>query len=116
MYERLLGELRREHEPDKIQDGVFGAMMQVNICNDGPVTIQLDSRKFEYEKPKPHPHISGGVPRKTGQGSKRQPAAGKGNDLTAGVERIALDGAGPSEAGAGVEDDAQSIYSVASAP
>ena len=24
-------------------DGVFGAMMQVNICNDGPVTVTLDS-------------------------------------------------------------------------
>lgn len=25
-------------------------MMSVSIVNDGPVTIQLDSRKFEYEK------------------------------------------------------------------
>lgn len=44
-----------------IQDGEFGAMMIVNIANDGPVTLELDSRKFEYvpvgkessAKPKP---------------------------------------------------------------
>lgn len=29
-------------------DGEFGAMMLVNIANDGPVTLELDSRKFEY--------------------------------------------------------------------
>ncbi|CAG8529487.1 7792_t:CDS:2 [Paraglomus occultum] len=33
-------------------DGVFGAMMVVNIANDGPVTLELDSRKFTYiDKP-----------------------------------------------------------------
>lgn len=31
-----------------LQDGEFGAMMIVNIANDGPVTLELDSRKFEY--------------------------------------------------------------------
>lgn len=29
----------------KIETGVFGAHMQVNICNDGPCTILLDSEK-----------------------------------------------------------------------
>jgi D-tyrosyl-tRNA(Tyr) deacylase len=28
----------------KIQTGVFGANMQVNLCNDGPVTIIIDSK------------------------------------------------------------------------
>jgi D-tyrosyl-tRNA(Tyr) deacylase len=30
--------------PERVQDGVFGAMMQVALCNDGPVTILLDSK------------------------------------------------------------------------
>ena len=28
----------------KIQTGVFGANMQVELCNDGPVTIIIDSK------------------------------------------------------------------------
>ncbi len=29
-----------------VQQGVFGADMQVSLCNDGPVTILLDSKKL----------------------------------------------------------------------
>jgi D-tyrosyl-tRNA(Tyr) deacylase len=29
-----------------VADGVFGAMMQVELCNDGPVTIWLDSEEL----------------------------------------------------------------------
>ncbi len=43
MYEDLLVELRKQHAQDKIQNGQFGAMMEVNIVNDGPVTIELES-------------------------------------------------------------------------
>ena len=28
----------------KVQTGVFGAVMEVELCNDGPVTLVLDSR------------------------------------------------------------------------
>lgn len=28
-----------------VQEGIFGADMQVSLCNDGPVTILLDSKK-----------------------------------------------------------------------
>lgn len=31
----------------RIASGVFGADMQVNLCNDGPVTIMLDSKIIE---------------------------------------------------------------------
>ncbi|KAJ1655578.1 D-tyrosyl-tRNA(Tyr) deacylase [Dispira simplex] len=44
-YELFLEKLRSAYKPDKIQDGRFGAMMSVNIQNDGPVTILLDSHK-----------------------------------------------------------------------
>ena len=29
-----------------VADGIFGAMMQVELCNDGPVTIWLDSEEL----------------------------------------------------------------------
>jgi len=35
--------LRREGVK-RVESGIFGAMMQVSICNDGPVTIILDTR------------------------------------------------------------------------
>lgn len=55
-YDRFLGQLRANYSADKVkvsgsiacnavQDGKFGAMMQVSIENDGPVTITLDSRQ-----------------------------------------------------------------------
>ncbi|KAJ2229708.1 D-tyrosyl-tRNA(Tyr) deacylase [Coemansia sp. RSA 485] len=43
-----LGQL---YDPLKIQTGEFGAMMKVALVNDGPVTLELDSRKFSYDKP-----------------------------------------------------------------
>ncbi|MFZ1715269.1 MAG: D-aminoacyl-tRNA deacylase [Saprospiraceae bacterium] len=32
----------------EIQTGVFGAMMEVTLINDGPVTIWMDSKMKEY--------------------------------------------------------------------
>lgn len=45
MYESYIEEMRNEIE--HIATGQFGADMEVVYANDGPVTIQLDSRK-EY--------------------------------------------------------------------
>lgn len=42
-YESLVDKFRKAYRPDAIKDGVFGAMMKVNLVNDGPVTMQLDS-------------------------------------------------------------------------
>ena len=42
MYETFIRESRRKVR--KVQHGVFGAVMQVDLCNDGPFTIILDSR------------------------------------------------------------------------
>ncbi|KAI8803075.1 D-Tyr tRNAtyr deacylase-like domain-containing protein [Cladochytrium replicatum] len=49
-YHAFLDKLRVAHDPDKIQDGVFGAMMDVNIANDGPVTLIVDSRDKQSSK------------------------------------------------------------------
>ncbi len=42
-YEDFMKKLRNQGVP--IQSGEFGAMMKVNIQNEGPVTIVLDSKK-----------------------------------------------------------------------
>ena len=42
MYNEFLALLRDKH--DHVHDGEFGALMEVNIQNDGPVTIILDSK------------------------------------------------------------------------
>ncbi|KAL1709654.1 D-Tyr tRNAtyr deacylase-like domain-containing protein [Schizophyllum commune] len=47
-YGSFLESLGKAYKPDKIKDGKFGAMMSVSLCNEGPVTFTIDSRKFEY--------------------------------------------------------------------
>jgi D-aminoacyl-tRNA deacylase len=43
LYEELVRELRATHVP--VSTGEFQAMMQVELVNDGPVTILIDSKK-----------------------------------------------------------------------
>lgn len=43
LYEKLLQQLGAAYDPTKIKDGKFGAMMEVNIVNSGPVTIEIES-------------------------------------------------------------------------
>ncbi|KAG5673054.1 hypothetical protein PVAND_003131 [Polypedilum vanderplanki] len=43
MYNNLLTQLGNDYDPLKIKDGVFGALMNVQIFNDGPVTITIES-------------------------------------------------------------------------
>ncbi|CAI5962863.1 unnamed protein product [Closterium sp. NIES-65] len=44
-YNDLVHRVRRAYHPDRVKDGIFGAMMEVHIANSGPVTLFLDSRK-----------------------------------------------------------------------
>ena len=46
MYEAFCDQLARVAEVN-VHKGVFGAGMQVSLCNDGPVTIVIDSRNKE---------------------------------------------------------------------
>ncbi|KAF8503670.1 D-tyrosyl-tRNA deacylase [Russula emetica] len=48
MYASFLQFMGTQYSPEKIKDGKFGAMMNVSLTNEGPVTFTLDSRKFEY--------------------------------------------------------------------
>jgi len=42
LYNKFISELRKSGL--KVETGVFGADMKVDLCNDGPVTIILESR------------------------------------------------------------------------
>lgn len=43
LYEQFVKQMEAE-TGKKIQTGEFGAMMQVSLCNDGPVTIIIDTK------------------------------------------------------------------------
>jgi len=43
LYNRFLGILRECYANEKIKDGAFGEMMDVELINDGPVTLVLES-------------------------------------------------------------------------
>lgn len=51
-YGKFLEMMKQKYKPEKIQNGKFGANMQVHIQNDGPVTIILDSKKDKPEEQK----------------------------------------------------------------
>jgi len=43
MYGKFVDKMKEEYgDPDKIKDGKFGAMMDVSLVNDGPVTMQVE--------------------------------------------------------------------------
>ena len=46
MYKAFLTRARADYEEDRIKDGEFGANMLVDIANDGPVTIVLDTSEL----------------------------------------------------------------------
>ncbi|XP_023001753.1 D-aminoacyl-tRNA deacylase-like [Cucurbita maxima] len=43
-YASVVERFGKYYTPDAIKDGVFGAVMKVNLVNDGPVTMQIDSQ------------------------------------------------------------------------
>ena len=43
VFERFVDKVKANYKPEKIQTGLFGAMMHVHIVNDGPVTFTFDS-------------------------------------------------------------------------
>lgn len=45
IYEKIVNKLKNHYNNKKIKTGIFQAMMKVDLVNDGPVTILLDSDK-----------------------------------------------------------------------
>ncbi|KAK8776056.1 hypothetical protein V5799_030598 [Amblyomma americanum] len=52
-YERFLHKIRAEYREDLVKDGEFGALMKVDIQNDGPVTLEIESSAFRKAVPLP---------------------------------------------------------------
>ncbi|BGO88486.1 hypothetical protein NBRC10512_003000 [Rhodotorula toruloides] len=53
MYEDFLQDLKTKYKAERIKDGQFQAMMDVQLVNDGPVTLILDSATDAPAKPAP---------------------------------------------------------------
>lgn len=45
LYERFVTHLRTAIAPQKVVTGVFRAMMNVELVNDGPVTVTVESKR-----------------------------------------------------------------------
>jgi D-tyrosyl-tRNA(Tyr) deacylase len=48
LYKTYIDECRNLLGPEKVREGIFGAMMKIKLINDGPVTILLRS-KNDYQ-------------------------------------------------------------------
>jgi D-tyrosyl-tRNA(Tyr) deacylase len=46
MYEKFILQLNNDFSK-QVHTGVFGADMKVELCNDGPVTIVIDTKNKE---------------------------------------------------------------------
>lgn len=44
LYDKFIKRMKENLAEEKIKAGIFGAMMEVKIINDGPVTIIIDSK------------------------------------------------------------------------
>ncbi|KDO35692.1 D-tyrosyl-tRNA(Tyr) deacylase [Saprolegnia parasitica CBS 223.65] len=45
LFDNLVARVRKAHvAPEQVQEGVFGAYMEVSLVGDGPVTMNLDSK------------------------------------------------------------------------
>ncbi|KAL3938186.1 MAG: hypothetical protein SGBAC_006852 [Bacillariaceae sp.] len=55
MYSEFLDMLKAAYQEEKIKDGEFGAMMEVALVNDGPVTLVIES---EPKAPAPEEETS----------------------------------------------------------
>jgi D-tyrosyl-tRNA(Tyr) deacylase len=103
LYEAFVRELRTAGLP--ISTGEFQAMMQVELVNDGPVTILVDSRRFSDPRPRfhaPHtaPRLRPGLPAR-----RRARAAAAARDRgseTIGAGRVLLETGSGLRAGRGI--------------
>ncbi|KAJ5306124.1 hypothetical protein N7508_005139 [Penicillium antarcticum] len=54
VYDYFYDKMRESYIPDRVKNGVFQAMMEVELKNDGPVTIEINTNlpKKEPKEPK----------------------------------------------------------------
>jgi len=47
LYQSLFSQVQKGYDVEKVKDGVFQAMMEVALVNDGPVTLELSTAPSE---------------------------------------------------------------------
>lgn len=53
LYDHFFAQVQELYEPEKVKNGVFQAMMEVNIQNSGPVSVEYTSRDEAVPKQDP---------------------------------------------------------------
>lgn len=51
LYDLFFSQVRKLYREDRVKDGVFQAMMDVGLVNDGPVTIEIETNPPEMKNP-----------------------------------------------------------------
>jgi D-aminoacyl-tRNA deacylase len=59
LYEYFFQRVQALYQQERVKDGVFQAMMQVALVNDGPVTLELDTEVKKAQSLAPTPTSSG---------------------------------------------------------
>lgn len=77
IYEGFVEKCRKELRPDRVATGVFGAMMSVDICNEGPVTVELVAEAASSSEASPKASSSNGKAAATTPAAKASGAAAK---------------------------------------
>ncbi|KAK5454159.1 D-tyrosyl-tRNA(Tyr) deacylase [Exophiala xenobiotica] len=49
LYNYFVARVRDQYQAERVKDGVFQAMMQVSLVNDGPVTLEIDTSPAKKE-------------------------------------------------------------------
>ncbi|KAL7623391.1 D-tyrosyl-tRNA(Tyr) deacylase [Parahypoxylon ruwenzoriense] len=55
LYQYFFEKVQQGYVPDKVKNGVFQAMMEVALVNDGPVTLELSAGQKAAPAPAPTP-------------------------------------------------------------
>ncbi|KAG0127450.1 D-Tyr tRNAtyr deacylase-like domain-containing protein [Tuber indicum] len=71
----------------KVQDGIFGAMMEVSLVNDGPVTFEISSPMKQVETP-----LGGGGGEGKTQGEKKSKATSSNEEGQVKLSEAVIDG------------------------
>lgn len=47
VFEEFVTEVKKQYKPEKVEQGEFQAYMNVELANDGPVTIMFDTAEYQ---------------------------------------------------------------------
>ena len=58
LFETFCSLVKNQHPTEAVETGVFGAKMQVDLINDGPVTLVFDTDTVNIKRKLPRPNLS----------------------------------------------------------